>query len=103
MKSYVKLYGPSIDRGIEAMNGLLRNLKKRYQYGEMVSHIISVVDPSLDLLTGTLIRGGRETLGEHDYVVEWEQAPNFEQVRALIRHIDEALAFTGCMYTITTV
>jgi hypothetical protein len=72
MKSYIKLYGPSIDKGIEALDDLLKHLKKRYPYGDMVSHIISVVDPSLDLITGQLIRKGREQLGEHDYIVEWE-------------------------------
>jgi uncharacterized iron-regulated protein len=102
MKSYVKLYGPSIDKGIEALDDLLKDLKKRYQYGDMVSHIISVVDPSLDLITGQLIRQGREQLGEYDFAVEWDQTPRHEQVRALIRHIDEALLYTGCRYTITT-
>lgn len=102
MKSYIKLYGPSIDKGIEALDDLLKDLKKRYQYGDMVSHIISVVDPSLDLITGQLIRQGREQLGEYDFAVEWEQIPGHEQVRGLIRHIDEALLYTGCRYTITT-
>jgi hypothetical protein len=102
MKSYVKLYGPSIDKGIEALDDLLKDLKKRYQYGDMVSHIISVVDPSLDLITGQLIRQGREQLGEYDFAVEWDQIPRHEQVRGLIRHIDEALLYTGCRYTITT-
>ncbi|MCW3992242.1 MAG: hypothetical protein NWE79_06010 [Candidatus Bathyarchaeota archaeon] len=102
MRSYIKLYGPSIDKGIDALDELLKELGKRYQYGDMVSHIVSVVDPSLDLRTGKLIRGGRENLGEHDFVVEWEQEPTFEQVRGLIRQIDEALLYTGCRYTITT-
>lgn len=102
MRSYIKLYGPSIDKGIDALDELLKELGKRYQYGDMVSHIVSVVDPSLDLRTGKLIRGGRESLGEHDFVVEWEQEPTFEQVRGLIRQIDEALLYTGCRYTITT-
>ncbi len=102
MKSYIKLYGPSIDKGIEALDDLLKHLKKRYPYGDIVSHIISVVDPSLDLITGQLIREGKEQLGEHDYIVEWEQAPAFDQVRGLIRQLDEALLYTGCRYTITT-
>ncbi len=102
MRSYIKLYGPSIDKGIDALDELLKELSKRYQYGDMVTHIISVVDPSLDLRTGKLIRGGRENLGDHDFVVEWEQEPTFEQVRGLIRQIDEALLYTGCRYTITT-
>jgi len=102
VRSYIKLYGPSIDRGIDALDELLKELSKRYQYGDMVSHIISVVDPSLDLRTGKLIRGGRESLGDHDFVVEWEQEPTFEQVRGLVKQIDEALFYTGCRYTITT-
>ena len=102
MRSYIKLYGPSIDRGLDALDEMLKDLSKRFQYGDMVSHIISVVDPSLDLLTGKLIRGGRENLGEYDFVVEWVQEPNFDQVRGLIRQIDEALLYTGCRYTITT-
>ena len=102
MKSYIKLYGPSIDKGIDALDELLKELSKRYQYGDMVSHIVSVVDPAIDLRTGKLIRGGRENLGEYDFVLEWEQEPSFEQVRGLVRQIDEALLYTGCRYTITT-
>ena len=102
MKSYIKLYGPSIDKGIDALDELLKELSKRYQYGDMVSHIVSVVDPAIDLRTGKLIRGGRENLGEYDFVLEWEQEPSFDQVRGLIRQIDEALLYTGCRYTITT-
>lgn len=102
MKSYIKLYGPSIDKGIDALDELLKELSKRYQYGDMVSHIVSVVDPDIDLRTGKLIRGGRENLGEYDFVLEWEQEPSFDQVRGLVRQIDEALLYTGCRYTITT-
>jgi hypothetical protein len=102
MKSYIKLYGPSIDKGVESLDDLLKHLKKRYPYGNMVSHIISVVDPSLDLMTGQLIRKGRERLGEHDYIVEWEQEPTFDQVRGLIKQINDALMYTRRRYTITT-
>lgn len=102
MRSYLKLYGPSIDKGLDALSELVENLGKKYPYGEMVSHIISVVDPSVDLVTGSLIRKGREELGENDFVVEWVQEPTFEQVRGLVRQIDETLLYTGCRYTITT-
>ena len=100
MKSYIKLLGPSIDRGIEALDGMLRDLRRRFQYGERVSHIVSVVDPSLDLVTGEHI--SRAQLGEYDFLVEWLAPPNPEHVRSLIRRIDEALLYTGCRYTITT-
>ena len=102
MKSYIKLYGPSIDKGIEALDELLKDLNKRYPYGESVSHIISVIDPTFDLYTGTLISRGRMQVGDYDYAIEWHQPPKPEEVRPLIRRIDEALLYTGCRYTITT-
>ena len=102
MKSYIKLFGPSIDKGLTALNNLIKDLGKRYQYGDMVTHIVSVIDPSIDLLTGTLIRKGWEQLGDYDFVFEWKQTPTPEQVRSLIKRIDEALLYTGCTYTITT-
>jgi hypothetical protein len=49
LKSYIKLIGPSIDKGIDALDALLKDLRRRFRYGEMVSHIVSVVDPSIDL------------------------------------------------------
>lgn len=102
MKSYIKLFGPSIDKGLESLHVLMKNLGKRYQYGDMVAHIVSVIDPSLDLLTGKMVREGRVYLGEYDFVVEWGEVPDTEHVRGLIRRIDEALLYTGCRYTITT-
>lgn len=102
MKSYIKLFGPSIDKGLEALNQLMKELRKRYQYGDMVSHIVSVIDPTIDLMTGTLIDRGFTQLGDFDFVIEWQQTPTPEQVRMLIRRIDEALLYTGCMYRITT-
>jgi hypothetical protein len=102
MKSYIKLYGPSIDRGIEALEERFRNLNRQFPYGDMILHAISIVDPSIDMVTGNLVREGQEELGDYDYVVEWNQNPTMEQVRGLIRQVDEALLYTGCRYTITT-
>ena len=88
IKSYVKLYGPSLDKGIDAMDELLGNFKKWFRNGRMVSAIVSVVDPSIDYGAGKLIRDGKETLGRYDYVNERIEPPSIEQVRDLIRHID---------------
>ncbi len=55
IKSYVKLYGPSLDKGIDAMDELLSNFKKWFRNGRMVSAIVSVVDPSIDYGAGKLI------------------------------------------------
>ena len=100
MKSYIKLFGPSIDKGIDALDDLLRNLRKRFHLGERISHIVSIVDPSIDLKTGEYL--SHQQLGEFDFFVEWLTPPNVEHVRELTRRIDEALLYTGCRYTITT-
>ncbi len=102
MKSCIKLYGPSIDRAIEALEERFRELNRHIPYGKVILHAISIVDPSLDMVTGNLVRDGQEELGDYDYVVEWNQDPTKEQVRGLIRQVDEALLYTGCRYTITT-
>ena len=102
MKTYIKLYGPSIDKAFEALDELLKNLNKRYPYGESVSHIISVIDPNYDLHTGTLISSGRMQIGDYDYAIEWKQPPQPDEVRSLLRRLDDALIYTGCRYTTTT-
>ena len=102
MKSYLRLIGPSIDKGIEALNKLVVELEKKYPYGEMITHIVSVIQPGIDLRTGGLIARGGIQLGDFDYVIQWKEIPSAEQVRSLVRNIDEALQYTGCRYMITT-
>jgi hypothetical protein len=102
MKSYIKLYGPSIDKGYEALRKMTEELGKSFEYGDMVTHIVSTIEPNLDLKTGRLISRGREVLGEYDFIIEWKESPGKEQVRSLIRRIDNSLLYTGCRYTITT-
>lgn len=96
------MYGPSLDKSIDAMDKLLSDFKKWFRNGIMVSTIITFVDPSIDFNTGKLIRDGKETLEKYDYVIEWIDPPSIEQVMDLIRYIDQALEQTGCKYTITT-
>jgi len=102
MKSYIKLIGPSIDRGVDALNKLIGELSKRYQYGDMITHIVSVIDPRLDLRTGTMISKAGIQIGDYDFIIQWRESPSPDQVRSLIRSIDDALLYTGCRYTITT-
>jgi hypothetical protein len=102
MNSYIKLYGPSIDKGYEALIQMMESLGTIFKYGDMVSHIVSTIDPSMDIRTGRLISRGLEVLGEYDFIIEWKENPSLEQVRGLMKHIDEALLYTGCRYTITT-
>jgi len=65
----------------------LKNLQKTYQDCYEPEKIIS--DASM-------------TLGEYDFVFEWSEKPNLDQVQELIEKIDEALAKVGVLYTITT-
>jgi hypothetical protein len=105
MKTYLKLIGPSIDKGIDALEKKLNELKKldkQHLYGDIIYHAISKLVPSYDVLTGQLVKEGTELLGEYDFVVEWAHVPTLEQVRGLIRQVDDALLYTGCRYMITT-
>lgn len=102
LKRYIKLYGPSLDRGFEALNNLIKELKKQYPYGEYISHIISIIDPSVDLLTRENILVGQQILGDIDFIFEWKGTPRWEEIRGLMRSIDDALLYTGCSYTIST-
>jgi hypothetical protein len=100
LKTCIKLYGPSIDRAIDALDELIKEMRRGYQLGRRVSHIVSVVDPSIDLLTGRPISGAQ--LGDYDYCIEWLTHPNPEHIKILARGIDDALWYTGCEYTLTT-
>ena len=61
MKSYLKLIGPSIDKGIDALEAKLNELNKldkQYLYGDIIYQAISKVVPSHDMLTGQLVGEG---------------------------------------------
>ncbi|HDJ21657.1 MAG TPA: hypothetical protein ENF19_00450, partial [Candidatus Bathyarchaeota archaeon] len=120
VKSSVRIYGPPLLKAIRALEGVavemsnktrlkfshkcipyptrlqsdrndwesyLKNLQKTYQDCYEPEKIIS--DASM-------------TLGEYDFVFEWSEKPNLDQVQELIEKIDEALAKVGVLYTITT-
>jgi hypothetical protein len=48
LRSYIKLMGPSIDKGIDALDNVLGDLRRRYHIGGRVSNIVSIVDPTID-------------------------------------------------------
>lgn len=83
--SYIKIYGPPIDRAVSALEGLVRQLPT-----------ISRGHVGGDLTEGAVITG------EHDFAFEWTDPPSLPQIRTLIRSIDEAFSELGCRYTITT-
>jgi hypothetical protein len=61
MKTYLKLIGPSIDKGIDALEKKLNELKKldkQHLYGDIIYHAISKLVPSY-AGPGTHQTGGR--------------------------------------------
>lgn len=60
--------GPSIDRGIDALDNMLGELRRRFYIGERVSHVVSIVDPTIDLVSGENVSPGQ--LGEYDFYIE---------------------------------
>ncbi len=50
----------------------------------------------------TLISNRGEELGEYDFFFEWFKKPDMEQLKALIKDIDETLEPLGIRYSIVT-
>ena len=86
MKSYIKIYGPPIDKALTALEDLVEKLPS-----------ISKGEISEDMLPR-----GVATRGDFDFAFEWAEDPTEEKLRVLIHNIDEILADLGCRYTIVT-
>jgi hypothetical protein len=100
--SYIKLYGPSIFQAQEALEKMIKDITPTLEIGNIIKHMVSIIEPTLDLATGEMLGRGDFTLGEYDFAIEWKDNPTKDQVKTLIRRIDTALMFTGCRYAITT-
>ena len=86
MKSYIKIYGPPIEKAI-------KELKK-----------VAVDLPTISKgnLSRSMIPSGETMMGDFDFAFEWTKEPNETQLLRLIFNIDEALRDLGCRYTIVT-
>lgn len=98
MKSCLKLYGPRITDALSALERMVEEIRE----DASVSRIMVTTDPSMDLMTKQMISDGAQMLGEYDFAIEWRGKPASSSLIKLIGRIDEALAPTGCRYTITT-
>lgn len=83
--SYIKIYGPPIDRALDALESLARQLPT-ISRGHVGSHITE----------------GAAIQGSYDFAFEWAEPPNVAQIRLLVRSIDEMFTELRCRYTITT-
>lgn len=125
-RSYVKLYGPPLLKGLKALE------KVAIEMSETVEMIIRFYDVALPTLSYDiyledpdlkveelsnillpevpleveekvrLISRASDALGNYDFFFEWGREPTKEQVLELIEKIDKALAKCGCKYTIIT-
>ena len=85
-KSYIKVYGPPIEKAIEALEQLAKDLPKI----------------SKGTVTSTMIISGEAVVGDYDFVFEWSIQPTERNIRTLIFNIDEMLKDLGCRYTVVT-
>ena len=117
MKSYIKLYGPSILRAIRALEKVATEMPECSIWHQAMPPTLPYVgydDPVftryLETFPGEvpkevahkMISKSGHTLGDYDFFFEWHVEPTWEQVQNLIEKVDKALKDTGCFYTITT-
>lgn len=114
-RSYIKIYGPPILEALRALERIAIDMPEVC----IMDKIIELSGPVFDDVAGVfnyfsslgeitrercekIISRSGASLGEYDFYFEWLRDPNMEQVKELIRRIDEALTPLGCKYTITT-
>lgn len=86
MKSYIKIYGPPMEKAMKALEDLAKDLPTI----------------SKGAISKTAIVSGEFTMGNYDFAFEWADKPTERTLRTLIFNIDEALEALGCRYTIIT-
>ena len=114
MRSYIKLYGPPVLKGIKELERLAINMPQVCimdtiiasgqvpMGGEDVYDYFSVGGPVTMERCGKIVSKSGEMLGDHDFFFEWFKNPTQAELNDLIQKIDEALAPLGCKYTMTT-
>ena len=118
MKSYIKLYGPSVMKGLRALEKVAAEMPECSFWHAAMPMTLSYMgydDSAHDEFfarwgyTGAqrerlhrMISKSGHTLGDYDFFFEWHTDPTWEQIQTLIEKTDEALKDTGCTYTITT-
>ncbi len=86
MESKIKIYGPPINKAINELQKLAKELPT-ISNGE---------------ISRSIIPSGETLMGDFDFIFHWAKEPDEKQLRQLIFSIDEALKDIGCRYTITT-
>ncbi|MFB0558006.1 MAG: hypothetical protein ACETVY_02705 [Candidatus Bathyarchaeia archaeon] len=116
MRSFIKLYGPPVLEAIGAlekiavdipevciMDTLIEKQLPWFSDPENIRGYFSSLPTMITLKRcGNIISKSEESIGEYDFYFEWFTEPKMEQLKSLIKKIDEALAPLGVRYSITT-
>jgi hypothetical protein len=100
MATYIKLFGPSLSKGLEKLEEFVET--SRIDAKETISPEQRAGRPVWARTGDTLFDRSGPTIGTYDFVIEWKEYPSIDKIKELIRGIDAALAGTGCRYTVTT-
>ncbi|MFW9991012.1 MAG: hypothetical protein ACFFD4_03020 [Candidatus Odinarchaeota archaeon] len=98
MKSRLKLYGPGIVKALALLDELSMDLEK-ISHGSHEAFTEEVKDKKE---VRKLLRQGSTKIGTYDYHFTWIDTPSMDDIKELIRRIDEKLIGTSVRYTITT-
>jgi Ser-tRNA(Ala) deacylase AlaX len=102
MASYIKLYGPSISKGLEKLEELVKKLELAGKETISPEQTKVTVEPIWARGGDISFERSRTISGKYDFMIDWKRRPTVEQIKGLIKLIDEALERTGCRYTVTT-
>jgi len=97
LKSRIKLYGPGIVKTLYLLDKLSLDLEK-----VIGSHEVLAEEVKDKKGIKKLLKQGSERIGTYDYHFTWRDDPSIDDIKDLIKSIDDTLKTTGTRYTITT-
>jgi hypothetical protein len=125
MISYIKIYGPPINRAIKALEEIAINMPEVCIMNKIIESFPELTPPRItsggDFASGphidyfravdseatiercnNIISRSGEQLGDYDFFFEWFKKPSSDELYDLRERIDNALSPLGCKYTIST-
>ena len=115
MKSFIKIQGPPVVKGIKAlqkiaidtpevciMDTTISMFKPGDSQDSYVDFFGTMGLPISAERCDSIISKSGESLGDYDFYFDWFKNPSVDELLGLIEKIDKALKASGCRYTITT-
>lgn len=114
MRSYIKIYGPPVLKGIKALETIAIDVPEVCIMDTIIAEGLPAFKSRDGIMSyfgalggipvercDKIISKSGAALGEYEFFFEWFTKPTLEQLNELIGKIDEALTPIGCRYTIT--